>query len=199
MPSENEGTYSSKLRDVSRGKNSNQSSIVLESHLPSRFKSTRREYDFNSSVVVVFPPELEFLLLVHFFALCFASLIFVLFSLFLFVIWKDTKQRITLAPKFLFHQITHKVEFFMGGTLISNCVSFWELGCSKLKKQLLWGLGKSLDGKHETIIRAGITCKKIPCSRLYIAENAKTFTSYVLMLYANKFTRLLNCFSWPRI
>lgn len=58
--------YSSKAGDVSRSKKSNHSSIVLESHLPSRLKSTRREYDFNSSVVVVFSPCVSFISLIHF-------------------------------------------------------------------------------------------------------------------------------------
>ena len=41
------------------------------------------------------------------------------------------------------------------------------------------------DMKHETIIRTGITCKKIPCymrdsaCRWFIVENAKVFRSYV--------------------
>ena len=39
--------------------------------------------------------------------------------------------------------------------------------------------------KHESIIRTGITCKKIPCymrdsaCRWFIVENAKIFRSYV--------------------
>ena len=41
------------------------------------------------------------------------------------------------------------------------------------------------DVKHGTIIRTGITCKKIPCymrdsaCRWFIVENAKIFRSYV--------------------
>lgn len=76
----------------------------------------------------------------------------------------------------------------MGGKLMSGCVSFGEVGCSKLKTQLLSGLRKSVDGNHDTILRVGIPCKKIPCSRLRIVENTKTFTSYVQMLYGSKFS-----------